>query len=71
MTDISGQRPDEIMILKKGGMELYVSLLPSLGVCCMSSVNFSLLLIFTFYAIFKHFLTRFDQTDEMPDRKST
>jgi hypothetical protein len=27
MTDISGQRPDEIMILKKGGMQLYVSLL--------------------------------------------
>jgi hypothetical protein len=27
MTNISGQRPDEIMILKKGGMQLYVSLL--------------------------------------------
>ena len=27
MTDIAGQRPDEIMILKKGGMQLYVSLL--------------------------------------------
>jgi hypothetical protein len=27
MTDISGQRPDEIMILKKGGMQLYVSIL--------------------------------------------
>ena len=27
MTDISGQRLDEIMILKKDGMQLYVSLL--------------------------------------------
>ena len=27
MTDISGQRSDEIMILKKGGMQLDVSLL--------------------------------------------